>query len=116
MNTLLNKKVIEILTFIKHFFYLVFSFLVRIIYLLIIISIPAFILYKWNFAYAEHINAYLKTIIWPVIAMFFIIKFEPEIRKKIEEMVKAKTPAGDYEFKQRQQIESENETKIEKKK
>lgn len=64
----------------------IFIVLLKIIYFLIIISLPIFLLYYWDFKYVSSIIAFLKISLWPLITLFFILYFKKNIGKFIDEV------------------------------
>lgn len=58
----------------------------KLIYFLIIITLPIFALYYWNFQYVDKILDFLKISWWPLIALFFILTFKKELSQFINEV------------------------------
>jgi hypothetical protein len=58
----------------------------KLIYFLIFISLPIFLLYYWNFKYVSKIIYFLKISWWPLVTVFVILLFKDNIGKLIDEL------------------------------
>lgn len=60
--------------------------LLKLIYSIIIISTPVFLLYYWNFQYVDKIIEFLKISWWPIVVLIIIFIFKDELGSFINEI------------------------------
>jgi hypothetical protein len=64
----------------------ILKILFKLIYFLIFITLPIFLLYYWNFKYVGKIIYFLKISWWPLVTVFTIFLFKDNIAKLIDEL------------------------------
>lgn len=60
--------------------------ILKILYFIIVVSVPFFLLYYWNFQYVDKIIDFLKISWWPLILLFIIFIFKEELKTFINEV------------------------------
>lgn len=97
MKAFMEVKLGDIANLIKSFIYRLLLILIGIslIFLkLIVIFTPVYLLYKWNFQYADKILEYIKVLIWPIFSFYFIHQYKDEIGLIIKKINSVPTPLG----------------------
>jgi hypothetical protein len=64
----------------------IFKILYKLVYLLIVITLPVFVLYYWNFQYVDKIIDFLKISWWPLVLLFIILLFKEEVGSFINDI------------------------------
>ena len=97
MNKLLEIKLGDIVGLAMAFLKRLFTILIGVAIVLIkliIIFLPAFLLYRWNFQHSDKLLEYIKVLIWPLFAFYFVHQYKSEVGDLINRIISFPTPFG----------------------
>jgi hypothetical protein len=97
MNKLLQIKLGDIVGLAIDFLKRLFTFLIGVAIVLIkliIIFLPVFLLYRWNFQHSDKLLEYIKVLIWPLFAFYFVRQYKSEVGDLINRIISFPTPFG----------------------
>lgn len=117
MSNLRDKSLGDIVSLFRTFINQFLSILIGISFLfikLIFIFFPVYLLYRWNFKYSDKLLEFIRVLIWPMFAFYFIHQYKVEISELIQRIIAIPTPWGTLAAKQNKQTDkgvNENDLK-----